>query len=204
MRITTGIVGGRNILVPKSALRPTQDKVRQAFFSSLGDAIVGCRFLDLFAGSGAVGIEAWSRGAAFVCFVESDGRAIETIYRNVEDLGVPSEAIRIMKTDVARFLERPIFPKPFDFLFADPPYRKPGVRGQRSEVRSPRAEVVGRWAEKVLAGVTACSILSSRGLLVFEQGDDEPVVDVAGWGIVQERRYGAARLVFYRNLKTES
>lgn len=196
MRITTGIVGGRNILVPKSEVRPTQDKVRQALFSSLGDAVVGCRFLDLFAGSGAVGIEAWSRGAEFVCCVESDQRAVETIYRNVEALKIPAEAMRIMKLDVARFLERAIFPKPFDFIYADPPYLRSELRGQKSAGR----KIERPWAEKVLAGVAGCSILAPSGLLVFEQGDDEPVLDVTGWGILQERRYGGAKLIYYRRV----
>lgn len=210
MKITTGIAGGRNILVPKTLLRPTQDKVRQGLFSSLGQGIVGSRFLDLFAGSGAVGLEAWSRGADFVFLVEQDYKAVETINENLRALQVPVGAARVLRADAERFLERPPGLPEFDVVFADPPYagrdfgdrrteggeRTPAIGGRNPE--RVRAPVPGAWAEKVLSLVGRGSILRPSGLLIFEQGEDEPVREGAGWQIVQERRYGSARLVFYR------
>jgi len=197
MRITTGIAGGREILVPKTTLRPTQDKVRQALFSSLGEGISGCRFLDLFAGSGAVGIEAWSRGAAFACLVEQDPRAVEAIGRNIRALNVPADAVNVIRADVERFLSRSAGLQKFDIVFADPPYEGRDAGGRRTEGGRRRGVMSLSWAEKVLSLVGRGSILRAGGFLIFEQGDDEPVREGAGWKIIQDRRYGSARLVFY-------
>ncbi len=207
MRITTGIVGGREIAVPKSDLRPTQDKVRQALFSSLGESIVGARVLDLFAGSGSVGLEAWSRGAEFVCFVEQDFRGVEAIKRNIESFKIPAAAVQVIRADAEKFLARPMIATPFDLVFADPPYRRSEVRGQRSETgKSDRLKAAPQtgWGEKVLSLVETGSILRANGILIFEQGDDEAVCEAAGWEMLRERRYGSTRLVFYRFLKPET
>lgn len=208
MRVTTGIAGGRSLVVPKSELRPTQDKVRQALFSSLGGSVPGCRFLDLFAGSGSVGIEAWSRGAAFACCVEKDFKAVEAMEKNRAALRIPADALQIVKADVTKFLAG-YRGEAFDFVFADPPYQRTAGfaptlrrakedRGQKSEVRGQRSETEGRWSENVLAAIAAGSILKADGLLIFEQGEDEAVHEAPGWGVIQVRDYGAARLVFYR------
>src|SRR5205823_6810018 len=84
MRVIAGSAGGIPLHTPRTDLRPTMDRVKAAIFSSLGEKIIGARVLDLFAGSGALGIEALSRGAASATFVESDLRATETIRRNLE------------------------------------------------------------------------------------------------------------------------
>src|SRR5436189_62791 len=83
MRVIAGSAGGIGLEVPKRGVRPTMDRVKAAIFSSLGDAVIGARVLDLFAGSGALGIEALSRGAAAVVFVESDRQTAEIIERNL-------------------------------------------------------------------------------------------------------------------------
>jgi 16S rRNA (guanine(966)-N(2))-methyltransferase RsmD len=112
MRVTGGTLGGRLLKVPKGdAVRPTQDMVRQALFSSFATLVPGSRFLDLFAGSGAVGLEAWSRGAAYVCWVESDPRAFRVLKENVETLCGPGgdelsvNGWKTERCDVFRFLE---------------------------------------------------------------------------------------------------
>ncbi len=83
MRVIAGSAGGIRLAVPKSGVRPTMDRVKAAIFSSLGDTIIGARVLDLFAGSGALGIEALSRGASSVLFVDQDRQSIDVIERNL-------------------------------------------------------------------------------------------------------------------------
>lgn len=117
MRVIAGSAGGTRLDVPKTDVRPTMDRVKAAMFSSLGDAIAGARVLDLFAGTGALGIEALSRGAARVVFVESDRDALEALKRNVKSLGIEKRTETIA-TPVRKALERR-----FDgIVFADPPY----------------------------------------------------------------------------------
>ncbi len=117
LRVVAGRFGGRRLERPRGApTRPTADRVREALFSMLGD-VDGDRVLDLFAGSGALGIEALSRGAASAVFVERDARAAAAIKRNLESLGVEA---RVARQDVLGFLGRE--QGPFDLVFCDPPY----------------------------------------------------------------------------------
>ncbi|HEU0007195.1 MAG TPA: RsmD family RNA methyltransferase, partial [Terriglobia bacterium] len=109
-----------------TALRPTSDKVRAALFSILGSQVSGGRFLDLYAGTGAVGIEALSRGASAVTFVESNLQAVQLLRKNLHALGLSQRAsIRVEQT--AAFFEREErWNGPYDVLFADPPYAAGG------------------------------------------------------------------------------
>ena len=119
MRITGGEHGGRNLLVPKSdAIRPTQDRVREALFSMIQCDIPGCDFLDLFAGTGAVGLEALSRGAASAVFVERSVRHIAFIKSNSAMLKLAPE---IIQADAYQYLAG-FSGQPFDIIYADPPY----------------------------------------------------------------------------------
>ena len=118
MRVVAGELGGRRLHAPAGgATRPTADKVREALFSIVGD-IEGARVLDLFAGSGALGIEALSRGAADATFVERAGPAVAAIRRNLLELGLEGD---VRRGDVARFLKRAAGEPPFDLVFCDPP-----------------------------------------------------------------------------------
>lgn len=123
MRVVSGTFGGRRLRVPRGQrTRPTSDRVREALFSTLGDAVVGAHVLDLFAGSGALGIEALSRGAASATFVERDRATAAVLRENLAVLGVTAD---IHVGDVARFLgalERDGEPV-FDVALCDPPYR---------------------------------------------------------------------------------
>jgi 16S rRNA (guanine966-N2)-methyltransferase len=117
MRVVAGEFKGRRLVAPRGfRTRPTADRVREALFSMLGD-VSGARVLDLYAGSGALGIEALSRGAESAVFVERDRAALAALARNLEVTGARGE---VRRQDVARFLARP--EGTFDLLFCDPPY----------------------------------------------------------------------------------
>jgi 16S rRNA (guanine966-N2)-methyltransferase len=117
MRVVAGEFKGRRLQAPRGRrTRPTADRVREALFSLLGD-VSGAGALDLYAGSGALGIEALSRGAATVTFVERDVRAAAIIERNLEAVGAEAE---VRRQDVLRFLAST--PGAFDLVFVDPPY----------------------------------------------------------------------------------
>jgi 16S rRNA (guanine(966)-N(2))-methyltransferase RsmD len=124
-RIIAGSHGGRRLDAPAGAgTRPTSDRVREALFSTLETLTVldGCRFADLYAGSGAVGLEAASRGATAVLLVESDPRAARVVRANIAALGLDA-VCRLRPTTVAAALTAE--PGPFDVVFADPPYSAP-------------------------------------------------------------------------------
>jgi 16S rRNA (guanine966-N2)-methyltransferase len=122
MRVVAGTHGGRPLKAPKGEqTRPTSDRVREALFSILGDAVSDAWVLDLFAGSGALGIEALSRGAAGATFVDSAHAAIRTINENLESLELEAEVIRL---PALRALGcTPVSARQYDLVFIDPPYR---------------------------------------------------------------------------------
>lgn len=117
MRVVAGEFGGRRLQAPRGrATRPTADRVREALFSMLGD-VGGARVLDLYAGSGALGIEALSRGAASAVFVDSEAQAAHAIRRNLDTVGARGE---VRRQDALRFLAAAR--GPFELVFCDPPY----------------------------------------------------------------------------------
>lgn len=123
MRVVAGVAGGRRLRAPAGRqVRPTSERVREALFNSLGSlhAVPGADVLDLFAGTGALGIEALSRGAASATFVEADLRAVRAIEENLGATGL-GERARVVHADVLRFLANAP-PEPVDIAFADPPY----------------------------------------------------------------------------------
>jgi len=122
MRVIAGTYGGRALKAPKGdSTRPTSDRVRESLFSILGDRVQDARVLDLFAGSGALGLEALSRGAASVTFVDDDRAAIATIKGNLSALKADAE---VRRTDALRFLgAAPESGAQYDLIFLDPPYR---------------------------------------------------------------------------------
>ncbi|MGI8760491.1 MAG: 16S rRNA (guanine(966)-N(2))-methyltransferase RsmD [Jatrophihabitantaceae bacterium] len=122
MRIVSGAAKGRRLAVPARGTRPTSDRAREALFNSLAGLIEldGAHVLDLFAGSGAIGLEALSRGAAAVCFVESDRSACEVLRRNIETVGL--DGAELHRRPAAVYLVGAGVDVPFDLVFADPPY----------------------------------------------------------------------------------
>jgi 16S rRNA (guanine966-N2)-methyltransferase len=132
MRVIAGTFGGREIVAPKGRnTRPTSDRVREALFSILGD-VAGAGVLDLFAGSGALAIEALSRGAAQATLVDSSAAAITAVQRNLETLGIQAEVVR---SPALRFLgDARSRARQYDLVFLDPPYRQANDLGRKLTV----------------------------------------------------------------------
>ena len=133
MRVVAGRLGGRRLEAPKGRdTRPTSDRVREALFSILGPRVEGAHALDLFAGSGALGIEALSRGAASATFVDSDARATAVLRRNLQSFGL---AEHVERRDALSYLERAT--ATFDLVFLDPPYSSAARLGASLSERLP-------------------------------------------------------------------
>ncbi len=180
MRITGGILRGRTIRVP-AGIRPTQDRVRLALFSMLAGRIPGAQVLDLYAGSGALGLEAWSRGAASVTWVERDPRMFRILEGNVADLcGETGGAARYVRAEALAFL-RGVSDSSYDVILADPPYT--------------RQAGVDPILENVLQVLDLAPILAPGGLLVFEDAASGPPFSRAGWSALRSRVYGDTRLL---------
>jgi 16S rRNA (guanine966-N2)-methyltransferase len=127
MRIIAGYLKGRRLKPPQAGgARPTSDRVREALFSILGDRTAGARFLDLYAGTGAVGIEALSRGARSATFIEPDRASLRVLRANLEACEMAGSA-RVVPTTAETFLQRvPLADAAYDIIFADPPYHENG------------------------------------------------------------------------------
>jgi 16S rRNA (guanine966-N2)-methyltransferase len=168
MRVIAGRWGGRRLQAPAgAATRPTSDRVREALFSILGERVAGARVLDLYAGSGGLGIEALSRGAAEATFVDSAPAAVRAIRANLEALGADAE---VRRADAGRFLRSASGEgRHYDLVFLDPPYRL--------------AERLGRELSETLPGV-----LVPAGLAISESDRRSPLdLDLTP---TDERRYG--------------
>jgi len=185
MRIVSGQYKGKPIAAPEGrATRPTSDRAREAVFNILehapwAPALRGARVLDLFAGSGALGLEALSRGAAFCLFVETDEAARGAIRDNIEALHLFG-CTRIHRRDATDLGPRPASAGPAsDLAFLDPPYAK-------------------GFGEKALDVLAAHGWLNPGAVLVFERGEGEPEIQPEGYALIDERRYGAAKVLFLR------
>ena len=140
MRIVAGAARGRRLVAPKGEdTRPTADRAKEALFASLQSVLVDARVLDLFAGSGALGLEALSRGAAGVTFVERDRAALQAIATNIAAVGLPGT--EVVAQPVARALAQELPGAPFDLVLLDPPYRTP-----KAEVETVLAALVRHLA----------------------------------------------------------
>ena len=185
MRITGGEFGGRNLKVPKSdAIRPTQDRVREALFNMIQFEVPGSDFLDLFAGSGAVGIEALSRGAKSATFVESNRRHMLVLLENlrlVSPAGGPQLNFSTVLADVYRWIASYSGPG-FSIAFADPPYALGEERGYAS----------------VLATLAERGVVRSGGLFIAEMTAVQKAEETPGWELVRDRTYGKTRLCLWR------
>lgn len=157
MRIISGEFGGRRIKPPDDRrVRPTADRIREAWFSILGEEVVGARVIDLFAGAGALGLEALSRGARRGVFVDVGRSSLTALRHNVATLGVEHRA-KVVKGDAMRYVRR-LEPGSFDIAFADPPYDSGHAQGLIEAFRkAPFARILGvehRIAEQVLGDET--------------------------------------------------
>ncbi len=182
MRLTGGEHAGRRLRVPADGLRPTQDKVRAALFSSLAAQVPGARVLDLFAGTGAMGLEAWSRDAAWVEWIENAKAPLGALRDNLRTLGVPSEAGSVIDADVFQRLGRPCPGAGFDLVIADPPYALARAEG---------------WLEIVAKRLATNGWIQPGGIFVFEAEGKEAPPDLPGWRLAGDKRYGSTRLLIW-------
>ena len=182
MRIVGGRLGGRALAAPRSqAIRATADRLRESLFNILvhayGDPVTGARVLDLFAGTGALGLEAISRGAAFALFVDDAAEARALIRENVAVLGIGG-VTRIFRRDATRLgTAHPV--EPFTLVFLDPPYGR-GL------------------AEKALASARAGGWLAPAALVVVEEAADAGFEPPDGFEELERRQYDDTEFVFLR------
>ena len=179
MRVIAGSAGGIRLAVPKSGVRPTMDRVKAAIFSSLGEAVIGARVLDLFAGSGALGIEALSRGAASAIFVEDDRQSAEAIEKNLAKTNLEG---RVRQQDVFDFLRPRANAEKFEIIFADPPYEK-GRDG-------------ANYTEKLLNNENLPQSLAPNGIFVLEKRPSETISELKFWQVIRQKTYGATEVLF--------
>lgn len=186
MRITGGTVCGHKLSGPQrnQHIRPTSDRVREALFNILGDRISGTDVLDLFAGTGALGLEALSRGAASALFVDNDPKALEIVSRNLQAC-FPQTSARAFQLDLNKALSlsylRRQLPETyrFDLVFLDPPYKK-------------------KLAEQLLKGVETSGLLSAEALVIVEEEKNQMLPELTPRLRLQDnRRYGKTGLWFY-------
>jgi 16S rRNA (guanine966-N2)-methyltransferase len=179
MRVIAGSAGGVRLAVPKRGIRPTMDRVKAAIFSSLGEAITGARVLDLFAGSGALGIEALSRGATSVLFVEHDRQSADAIEKNLATTKLKG---CVRRQDVFDFLGQRWNAESFHIIFADPPYQK--------------AHHGESHTEKLLNNENLPHLLGPEGIFVLEKQSGEPLGETKLWRIIRKKKYGATEVLF--------
>jgi 16S rRNA (guanine966-N2)-methyltransferase len=180
MRIIAGRFRGRRLLVPPGqAIRPTGERAREALFDVLehgAPPVRDARFLDLFCGTGAAGLEAHSRGAAEVLLIEQDGAALQVAQANLARLGAPP-GVRLLARDASRLGPAP---HPFDLIFLDPPYGS-------------------RLADVTLGALARGDWLAGGARVIVELAATEDLDPPAGYTLERERRYGNAKFLFLRH-----
>ena len=177
MRIIAGTARGRRIESPAGwSTRPTLDRVRESLFNILAPRIVDAAFLDLFAGTGANGLEALSRGAARAVLVDNDPAALSVIRRNIALCGF-TETAQCMRLDLPSGLN--LIGGPFDLVFADPPY-------------------AFAQAEALLRGLDTHHLAAPGACVIYESARKTPPPDILGrWTLFRRAEYGEVALSFY-------
>ena len=180
MRVIAGSHRGRRLSAPEGrSLRPTSDKVREALFSILGPRVSGSRFLDLYAGTGAVGIEALSRGAAVATFVESDAKAMHVMHNNLTTCGLLEQAELRSEPTEAFLRQRRWQHAPYEIVFADPPYADPEA------------------VELVLTGWTIGLLAPDAVMIIEQDARAELPVATNDARFTRRYRYGDTALFLY-------
>ena len=181
MRVIAGSLKGAAIRTPKGrSVRPTYDRVRESLFSMLEPELTDSAILDLFAGSGSLGIESLSRGARAATFVEKDPATLSVLRENIRGLGLEDRS-SVLKGDAVRLLDGPLPGAPFDVVFVDPPYATD-------------------LAEESLLLLGAGGLLDASAVVVVEHDSDRTLPAVSG-GLLRyrEKRYGGTSLDLYRS-----
>lgn len=188
MRVITGKYRGRKLNTPENYdIRPTTDKAKEALFSILTNEIYGSRVLDLFAGTGSLGIEALSRGAEYCLFADSSRQSLNLVKENIEHCKIEEET-KVMAGDYRKVLKQlgdrieSGLEKPFDIILLDPPYNRGLLDEAFSLIRDG-------------------GILSDEGLIVAEHRREEKLPEeMYGFSMIKERRYGVVMLSIYNNM----
>ena len=181
MRVISGIYRSRAIAMPQGVkIRPTQDKVREAIFNLLGD-VTGTNVLELFAGSGAFGIEAISRGSKRATFVDNNFRCVQAVKSNIESLAIPETSYDIIRANALSVLSRLEKQSAiYDIVFLDPPYYE-------------------GMAKKCLINIDHYDILAQSGLVIVEHfRKDSLEADLKALVLEKERLYGDTAVSIYR------
>lgn len=179
MRVIAGTAGGIRLSVPEAEVRPTMDRVKAAIFSSLGERVVSARVLDLFAGTGALGIEALSRGAASAMFVEENRDALRAMEQNFIRTRLRG---RVRPREVFAFLDAVLPNEQFDIIFADPPYEQ--------------TKDGGAFTRLLVENHKLPQLLAPSGTFVLEKRPSEELLDTTAWQIARARKYGATEVLF--------
>ena len=179
MRIIAGTAGSIPLKVPRSLTRPTTDRVREAMFSVLAAKLAGARVLDLFAGSGSLGLESLSRGAAEATFVESNGAACAIIGENLQKSRL--EGARVQRRDVLSFLSTTPAGH-YDLIFADPPYA--------------RDEATLALLTALVTLPALAAALAPEGIFVLESFASVALPETPLWEVVREKTYGSTRVSY--------
>lgn len=180
MRVVSGKFKGKSLkAVPGKTTRPTTDKVKEAMFNIIGPYFSGGLCLDLFAGSGGLGIEALSRGVDKVIFVDRDGKAIQTIYDNIKACGVENQ-VEVFRNDANRALKAIIKRElAFDYIFLDPPYAK-------------------QQLESLLQSMDKHHVLRENGIIICEHSSDVDIPSQVGnLHIIKKETYGIITISIY-------
>ncbi len=182
MRVISGKNRGTKLLAPEGdTTRPTTDRIKETLFNMIGFDIPGCRFLDLFSGSGAIGIEALSRGAKQAVFVEQNTKAIQCITSNLDKTRLTDQAT-VYPTDVMQAVDKLAAQgEQFDIIFLDPPYALPTIR-------------------EILELIATKGLLSDTGYLILEQASDKTLGEVEGLTLIKEKHYKTTTMSFYEGM----
>ena len=177
MRVISGIARGRKLESPiGSKVRPTTDRIKESLFNMLSADLPDCSFLDLFSGTGAIGIEALSRSAKRAVFVDDDVESCDIIKRNLEHTKLVDKA-ELIKSDAVRAV-RKLKGRRFDIIFLDPPYEKGLV-------------------ELCLNEIFQVGILSADGYVVCEQSSTETIPELESYELIKKKKYKTTTMLFF-------
>jgi 16S rRNA (guanine(966)-N(2))-methyltransferase RsmD len=186
MRIITGKARGLHLTVPKNYdVRPTADRVKESLFNILGAKVQGAAVLDLFAGTGNLGLESWSRGAGLIQFVDNNRNSLKLVRSNIAKCRAEADC-KVLKYDAEAAVDLLYRQNQrFDLIFVDPPYNK-------------------GWVQKVLRKLERSPLLTEDGWLIVEhsQHDDIAGSVPAGYGVFRSQHYGETVLTFIRHGET--